>query len=129
MMCSRELIYKETTVSRKLRRADFLRWSSAVGAALLCAPLGAQGRSSAPARLSEEDALRLQRRLFDGMIAHDLPGLSKLLDEKLVYIHINGVTQNSRQEFLDWVDTGPKFKTFDFINPKVFIYDDAVALT
>lgn len=118
---------------RQLDRAKFLRLLSGLGVALIGGPLGghiqAKGSSSAPLKLTEADAIQLQRRLFDAMIAHDLPRLGALLDEKLIYIHIGGVTQNSREEFLQWVDTGPKFKTFELIDPKVFLYEDAFALT
>jgi hypothetical protein len=120
-------------VSRQLDRTKFLRLGAGLGAALisesLCRPIQSQGATAVPARLTEMEALQYQRRLFDGMIGHDLPHLAALLDEKLIYIHINGVTQNSRSEFLAWVGTGPKFKTFELIDPKVFIYDDAFALT
>jgi hypothetical protein len=120
-------------LSRQLNRAKFLRFFSAFGVAIISGSFSGriqgQGSASQPARLTPADVLQLQKRLFDGMIAHDLPHLATLLDEKLIYIHINGVTQTSREEFLSWVDTGPKFKTFELIDPKVFIYDDAVALT
>ena len=89
----------------------------------------AQGRKDTGSRLTEAEAIKLQKRLFDGMIAHDLKGLAAILDKDLIYIHINGDKQISRDEFLAWVDKGPKFETFELIEPHVFLYDGAMALT
>ena len=89
----------------------------------------AQSRKAAGSRLTEAEAIKLQKRLFDGMIAHDLQGLSAILDKNLIYIHINGDTQTSRDQFLAWVDKGPRFETFQLIDPHVFLYDGAMALT
>jgi hypothetical protein len=89
----------------------------------------AQAQKGTGSRLTEAEAIKLQKRLFDGMIAHDLKGLAAILDKDLIYIHINGDKQISRDEFLAWVDKGPKFETFDLIEPHVFLYDGAMALT
>ncbi|MCC8058310.1 nuclear transport factor 2 family protein [Cloacibacillus sp.] len=69
------------------------------------ADCGPRREHGAPHERDEEMAERCYRDMYKAMIAKDAEGLSLLLDESFVLIHMTGVRQ-SKQEFIDAVMDG-----------------------
>ena len=76
--------------------------------------------------MTDTEAISIQKKFFDAMIAQDAAGMEALSSDDLIYIHLNGLKQ-SKTEFLSWVSKR-NFKTFELRDTTIHAYNGAFVL-
>lgn len=83
-------------------------------------------KSAKSRKVTDAQAISIQKRFFDAMIAQDAAAMEALSSDDMIYIHLNGLKQ-SKAEFLSWV-SNRSFKSFDLQDTTVHAYQGAFVL-
>ena len=111
------------------------RWSIiALGVALFLSPavaggLNAQSKTTSKPRLTESQALDLQRKFQQASIAADIPAISALMADDAIFIHGSAIAQ-TKTEFLNSLKSGQlKLTTYELKDAKFVLFDGGAIIS